>query len=276
MPRRSAVVLTILLLLAGCSATQPQRSIQRDGSTVTPAPVPESTNETVSRHLLAPGIGPTGVIDPIALSEAHEHALTDRAFIRTANRTITTTDGAVVTQQSFVTRVGSTHRVRHTVLRAEGPQAPYFGEDESTELWTIGDRQYQAIDRNNETSYRELPSWETIQPSLIAPPSGAAFLVGSIFETNVSARPSGRALVLTGNQLASPSLLSSATGVQDPHNASLRAVIRRDGLVRSYSIRFSASAHNRPIEFSITVRYARVGNPAIGPPPIPANLTRER
>ena len=274
MPRRSAVVVAILVLLAGCSATERQRSSQHEGPTVTPAPVPEPTNETGSRQLLAPGIDPTGIVDPIALSAAHEHVLTDRAFIRTANRTITTTDGTVVTQQSFVTRVSSSHRVRHTVLRAEGPRAPFFGEDESTELWTIGSRQYQAIDGENATRYRKLPSWETILPPLIAPPSGAVFLVGSIFETNVSTQRAGRVLLLSGHRLAAPNLLASAAGVQDPHNASVRAVVRTNGLVRSYSIQFSASAHNRPIEFSLSVRYSRVGNPAIGPPPVPGNLSR--
>lgn len=272
MARRSAIVLAALLLLTGCSATVPQPSDRNSGLTVTPAPLPAMSNDTRSVERLAPGIGPTGIDNPVALAEAHERVFADRAYIRRANRTITTANGTVITDQSFITRVDSAHRIRYTLLRARGPQADFFGDDRSTEVWSIGTRQYQSIDGENGTSYRELPSWQSIQPSLIAPASSAVFLMGSVFETNVSRHRSGRAIVLTGHQLASPSLLSSAAGVAHPHNATLRAIVRPDGLVRFYSIQFSASTGNRPIAFSITVRYAGVGNHAVGPPPIPEAL----
>lgn len=272
MARRSAVVLATLLLLTGCSATMPQQSDRDTVPTVTPAPVPAVSNDTRSVARLAPGIGPKGIDNPMALAEAHERVLADRAYIRRANRTITTANETVLSDQSFITRVDSAHRIRHTVLRAKGPQAPFFGDDRSTEVWTIESRQFQSIDDENGTTYRELPSWQSIQPSLIAPPSSAVFLMGSIFETNVSSHRPGRAIALTGHHLASPSLLSSAAGVSHPHNATLRAVVRPDGLVRFYSIQFSASAGNQPIRFSISVNYAGVGNPTVGPPPIPESL----
>lgn len=273
MVRTAAILVAVACLLAGCSAAPQRGSTTGGGVTVTPAPVPVTANASSASRRLAPGITQSGIVDPIALSEAHERALDGRPYIQTANLTVRNASGVVTTRRSFVTRVSASHRLKHTIIRADGPNAPFFGTDGATAIWSVGSQQFQAVDGPNGTRYRELSPWESVQPSLIAPPGGAVFLVASAVETNVSNRTAGPDLEVTGRRLESAALLASAAGVSDPQRPVLRATVRPDGLVRSYRLRFSASAGNRPVTVRIAVRYTRVGNPAIGPPPTPVNLT---
>ncbi len=273
MDRTSAVAAAVLVLVAGCSTGPMAGETTSDRPTVTPAPVPATPTTTGTAVRPAPGIGPAGVIEPTALSTAHEQALADRAYILTANLTVRNVSGDILTKRSFITRASPSHRVRHTLIRARGPNAPFFGDDESTELWQIGQRKVQVIDGPNGTSFRELPPWESIQPSLIAPPGAAVFLLASVIGSNVTTRREGRSVVITGDRLRSEALLATAAGVSEPRNASFRVVVRRNGLTRSYTLGFDATAGNRRVRYSITARYSQVGNPAIGPPPTPANLT---
>lgn len=273
MARVLPVTVAVLLLLAGCSATPSAGTPGPDTATVTPAPVPESATSVPTDTVVAPGVNSEGGVDPIALSRAHERALAGNAYILSANLTVRNATGAILTDRTFLTRASTTHRIKHTRITASGPDARFYGSDRSTAIWQIGREKYQVIDGPNQTEYRELAPWESIRPSLVAPPGAAVFLITSAMATDEPTRQAGQPVVLTGDRLRSPALLATAAGVGDPTNATLRAVIWPDGLVRSYTLRFGGTADNRPVRFSLSVRYSRVGHPGIGPPTPPANLT---
>lgn len=209
----------------------------------------------------------------MALSTAHERALAGRSYLQTANLTIRNASGGIRVNRTFVTRAAPSHRLKYTLIRANGPEAPFFGTDGTTALWEIGRQKFQVIDGPNGTTYRELAPWESIQPSLIAPPGGAVFLVTSAMEVDGPTRRGGQPIVLESEHLRSPALLATAAGVSEPRNASFLAVITPDGLVRSYTLRFDAAAANRPVGVSISVRFSRLGDPSVVPPPPPSNLT---
>lgn len=273
MARISAVVgAAVLLLLAGCSATPTGGATASDVS-VTAAPVPSTATPTATVDPVAPGIGPEGISDPIALSTAHERALAGKAYRREATMTVSNLSGKIRSQRTIITRVSATHEIKQTVIRVNGRSAPFFGEDSATTLWAVGRNRYQVIDEPNGTRVRQLHPWESMQPSLIGPPGEAVFLVASIFETEASEPAAGRPLVIAGDRLESPSLLSASAGVSDPRGASAQVIVRPDGLVRSYILQFTADRGTHPVRIEVTVRYTDVGDPAIAPPKPPANLT---
>lgn len=273
MNRLSIAVVALIMLTAGCSTSPNSGSPEGTPETVTAAPVPTTTGETPSVGRIAPGIAPSGIVDALTVSKAHKRALDRRAYRREAKLTIRNENGELVSRQTFLTHVAANHSVKRTVIRVGGPNAPYFGEDESTTIWQIGSARYQVVDHPNGTRYRELQPWESIQPSLIAPPGTAIFLIASIFETNASNGSAGGPLTIAGDRLRSPALLAAAAGVRNPRNASLRAEVRPDGFARSYRLAFSASGGNQPIRYSVSVRYTKVGRQAADPPPPPSNMT---
>lgn len=273
MVRVSVALVGLIMLTAGCSTAPNSGSPGGTPGTVTAAPVPSTSGETAPVGRIAPGIAPTGIVDPSMVSKSHKRALDRRAYRRKAILTIRYKSGELVSRQTFLTNVSANHSVKRTIIRAHGPNAPYFGEDESTTIWQIGSARYQVVDDPNATRIRELQSWESSQPSLIAPPGTAIFLVASIFEMNTSNGSAGGPLTIAGDGLRSPALLAAAAGVRNPRNASIRAAVRPAGFVRSYRVAFSASGGNQPIRYSVSVRYTKVGRQAAGPPPAPSNMT---
>lgn len=97
-----ACCLAALAVTAGCSGP----AAETHSTTLTPADPPDPLAGT-----LAPGLAETGVVDPVALADAHADALADRSFAVAFNRT-RYYNGRVVRNREVSARVDPPGRYR--------------------------------------------------------------------------------------------------------------------------------------------------------------------
>lgn len=253
-----------LLLAAGCSGLAGDPT-----PTVTPAPVPTDTPVRTPVPALAPGVTADGVEDPLALVEAHDSAL--RGTSRTVRlvRTIRYPNGTLVARRVQVTRIAADGERFHTIIDTGGPEVTSFRG--RIEFWSDGSRLFQEITFDNRTSYAAMPleAYERQSSIRITSPGGETFFLPVIaVETRVTGRVTrnGTTLYRLEGTAARPDLLASATDADEPHNATLRALVDARGVVHEFRLAYDGTLDGRPVRVVLTGRYTGVGTTIVDRP----------
>lgn len=153
-----AVLLAVLVVLAGCSGVFGGSGEPTE--TVTPAPVPtdEPTPTPVPR--LAPGLTGQGIENASALVAAHASFLRNQSFTRQSNSTGVTSNGSVLVRTTSMLRAGPPGEGLYSVIERNGS---YLFEGRATlpvhsEAWWEGQRYVvKRTFQNGTTTYRQPP-----------------------------------------------------------------------------------------------------------------------
>jgi hypothetical protein len=269
------VVFALALVLAGCGALPAGGGGEATpAETLTPAPVPTAASTPTPVPRLAPGLTAAGVVDPDALGRAHDAALGRASFTRHTTATVRYADGSLRNRYRVVTRVepGGRFSSVFTVGRP-GPRQPDAGEMVRTERWSDGVRVLTAATTaNGTTTYAEVPRDRRRVVTRLATDTGgdslARLLDGA--ETRVAGREvrDGTTLYRVVGTDLDPRGLPSVPRLERPTNASVRALIDGEGVVRERRVRFVATTENgSSVGVAVRVRYADLGATTVERPP---------
>jgi hypothetical protein len=259
-----AVACTVLLVLAGCSGFVGSGD-STPSETFTPAPVP------ADRATLAPGLDADGVTAPRRLGNAHGRVLDERSYRLVANHTVRYPNGTARSVLRVDIRLDAERRYLTTV-RAGGHAGPgLLGQPPARgTFWSNGSVYAVALTRDNGTTYNRFqppdgyagtwPYWIRGVALDGAPGEDTTRLFAAIDVTVVERTTvNGTARYILRGREAQPGELPVPGGLTDPRNATVRAVVRDDGLVERYRVRYTANASTGPVTVVRAVRYEGVG-----------------
>lgn len=269
MERASAVVLACLCCLAGCSAVPVGAggSDSPEGTeTLSPVSVPEQSTAT---ERLAPGLTRQGIVDPLALVDAHRGQLA-RSYRFRANWSVRYANGSLYGRVDQDATVGP-GTFRAGVTAAGRPGFLTTGPPVRTDVWSNGSVLLERYRRNGTVGYR------LVGPAVYRTGNGfyqsfrhpkpfrdRVTLFGAI-ETRVAAVRTERSgparYTVVGERLDDPDRFAAATNVRQPTNVSLRAVIDERGLVRSFQLSYDGQfPSGETVHVSRNVTYRAVGS----------------
>ena len=269
MAPRGAALLAALLLLTGCSGLAGD-----DRPRPTPAPVPTDAPETASQRSLAPGVGPEGRTEPLALSLAHDRVLANRSVTIRFERVRRYPNGSLHSRQARLVRASANRTRLFSRFTNDGPGATYFPEGGSVTVFTDGTRLLQRTRRGDRTSYGGLPpsryrvGTAPVIPYL--PGGGRVYVVFASVRTRLagversagveryrveSVRPTGR----TG--------LAGSEQIDAVRNLSVTATVTPAGLVERYRLEYVGVRDGTPLNVTTVVSYEAVGATRVPRPP---------
>lgn len=250
---RVALGVCLLLLLAGCNTTAPGTPTAAS----TPAPVPDADS-------YPPGIDASGVVDPVALANAHAVAASDR-YVVVSNYTVRYANGTVrssVVQRSRVSPEGwsatiSVGGLRPGVISAVPATAVF---------WSDGTQLVERIRRGNDTTYLHVPPDEYnggngFYNSLRRPvPYRDPWALTASLDTRLVATRNGSAVV-AADALTEEGLFAAAAEVQSPRNVSYRATVTPDGLLRDQRLSYTGELFDGSVRVTRTISYRPLDDP---------------
>jgi hypothetical protein len=265
---RTAVVVCLLVVLAGCNAPAGDATTETPATTATAAPVPADST-------LAPGVTKEGVVDPERLAAAHRGAIRNRSYTLAANRTVRYANGTLRSGLWLRVRLGERRTYRATASTA-GSEGPVFlGEPPATaEFWGNGSVYVRRFAHDGEQTYntfepvRGAGTWQYWVRTV---PFGGGVgsprrFIGDLFAT-VPTRLDGTTRNTTAYRLVGDSATGPVEGIDGVSEVRLTAVVRADGLVRSISLQYAGRVDGEPIRVTRRVRYERVGRTTADRPP---------
>jgi len=275
MVRSLAAVLSLLLVLAGCSTLVPAPAPSTPSAPTTPAPVP--TDDRADGEL-APGVTAEGVVASRTLAEAHVARLADRSFALSVNRTTRYPNGTLRERLRLnLSLAADRSYLVHT--STAGPQAPVFlgRPPASASFWSNGSTYTRRLTRENTTTYSQFQPtagagtwqyWARTVPygGRGGNPRGFITRTFSAVPTRVTGRVAdgnGTSYRLVGDRATAPIEL----GIADPRDVRLTATVTAGGLVRSLSLSYVGTVDGQAIAVTRRFRYERVGNTTVERPP---------
>lgn len=148
-----AAALAMVIVIAGCSGVAVE---SQDRVTITPAPVPTpSLSPTPDTSELAPGLDRNGVVDRMALVNAHERALQNRSYTVTYTVIRRQEDGVVPLRYTRRARLGADRsrycfQTRLLVNRS----AEERSLERHVQRWSNRTHAYEVVEQNGEARYR--------------------------------------------------------------------------------------------------------------------------
>jgi len=272
MARAELVLLVVLLiLLSGCGGTTDQGN--RPTATVSAAPVPTEEPTPTSRPRLAPGLDPTGIVDPLALSEAHDRYLSNRSETIHLTRTNRYQNGSLRDRTIQVTKVAPGRERFYTAVSVEGPKARFFGDGGRGEYWSDGDRLLQRLVRQNQSEYAVVEpedyNPQLSQPLIPSPGGGQVYFLATLGTFDITDRSivNGTALYrLELRQLTQPDALAASESVYRPRNVSLTLQIDEHGVLRRFVLGYTAVQDRTTVEVSLTGEHKHIGTTTVERP----------
>lgn len=260
-------MLAALLALAGCAGAGGPAAPSE--LTVTPAPVPTDAPPTPP-YRLAPGLAPSGVVDPLALVAAHAAVLRASSYAVRVEEHVATADGALVERRVIDGRFDGPSRYRVT-LRRETPRGP----DPTSSLYADGERLYERLETTTGTRYyvprerldarlrwpEEPPGRPTQAESLYAALAGST--PGHAGTTVVDGESHHR---VVADRATHASFLAAWEYVDTLESFRFAATVRGDGLVLGYDLRFVATVGGERRVVTRTARWTGVGETTVEPP----------
>ncbi|RLM45080.1 hypothetical protein DVK00_11585 [Haloarcula sp. Atlit-47R] len=245
-----------------------------DGSPtpVTPAPVP-----TDSATAYPAGVGPTGVTSPSLLGSAHGDRLNGTGYTLTMTRTVRYANGSLRSHLRVHVALDK-NRTHLANISVRGHAAPVLlGRPPATaSFWSDGDTYLRRLVRDNRTVYNEYDppdsyagTWQywVHTAALNGRPAADVTRTVAPFHTRTSrsGRSDGAVYVISGDRLWDN---ATSTVWASRKNATLVAHVTRSGLVRNYRTEYTTVTDGGdPITVTRTVRFTKVGNTMVGPPP---------
>lgn len=272
MGRAWAVTAAVLLvLIAGCGGTAGPAT--QSPTVVSPAPVPTDEPNPTQRPRLAPGLAPTGIVDALELSEAHERFLRNRSETVRLTRTNRYPNGTLRDRTVQVTRVAANRDRFHTILSVEGPEARFFGPGGRGEYWSDGERMLQRLVRSNRTSYSvtEPEDYEPeLSSSLIPSPGGGRvyFLVtlGSYRVTHRWVQNGTEMYRIVATRVTDSDNIAASETVDNVRNVSLRMVIDERGVLRRFVLEYTAERTGTTLNVRLTGEHRAIGTTTVDRP----------
>ncbi|EMA53081.1 hypothetical protein [Halococcus thailandensis] len=221
-----AVLLSVLVVLAGCSGVF--GGSDESAETVTPAAVPTDEPTPTPMPELAPGVTKRGIEDPRALIAAHRSFLQNRSFTQRSSSTALAANGSAILQTTGTLRVGATGAVRYVSNRS----GPYFATERGSiptriVAWSNdGNYFVQQTFANGTTTYSHPPGRRT----------GMQFALGTL-PTILGALDTGNTTI-TDRRSENGTTLYHVNGTIDTRrqpNTSVRLLVDSRGVVREYS-----------------------------------------
>lgn len=250
---RVALGCCLLLLLAGCNAPAPGPGTPT--AEATPAPVPEI-------ETYPPGVDEGGVVDPVALANAHAAAADDR-YVVVSNYTVRYPNGTVrssVVQRSRVSPEGWT-----ATITVDGRRPGVISDTPATAVfYSDGEQLVERIRRETGTNYLYIPPAEYnggngFYNSLRRPvPYRDPWALTASLDTRTVETRDGAALVAAdgvADGVADRRLFAAATSVESPANVSYRATVAPDGLLRDQRLSYAGELFDGPVRVTRTISY---------------------
>jgi hypothetical protein len=260
-----ALVLAVVAVvaLAGCGSVSDGAG--RGPPAVTPAAVPTDPATPTPVPRVVPGVTTAGVVDPVALANAHRDALLGESLTRTTVSTIGA-DGRTLRRTTRRFSVAP-YRVefRYRYAQTVDDDYPVRATAERLDLWSNGSGALVRVEDDADVRYRTLPADEvgTVVVGITGDERVSA-LAGA-FAFAVRERPDGVELVSTG--LRDPSALDVPLLTGNVTNATLRMEVAASGLVRSYRLSYRVDLDGRPLRVVERMRVTAVGETTVDRPP---------
>lgn len=258
---RTAGLLCLLLVLAGCSAIG---GPAEETATMTPAPVPTPETATPAESPLPPGVTGNGVADIDQLKEAHQRALANQSYTwRTRNRIegsgTNGTERPDIRQRALVADE-TTYEYwtnQRIVLRNGRPR--YLGN--YSEFGSTTARFARFEGSSAEIQYRRLePAPARLRIGQQATAAIDRFLPARNTTISVTRFEGARYYELRGRGA------ETIVATQPISNYTVRALIRPDGFVRSLTVSYRIGSRGRARSVTYTFDYSALGTTTVGRP----------
>lgn len=263
----SALLLALLLLLAGCNGLPPPESAASPTATSTAVEIPSA-----SPTGFPPGVTGVGIAEPFTLSEAHAREL-NRSYTVRQETAIRFTNGTLYTSDTSTTRIGES-RTRYTytvTVRGSGPNFLGGGNGTLT-AHSNGTAVLRRIQTDDTTSYGvyTTPDGELIPPTSVnhGTPRNTeriATLFGHVQNTSVTRQGDG-SFVIQATALGSDTLEIDGGSIQNVTNPTFTATLTAPGLVQQYELRFNGTLNGDSVTVQEHVRYRDLGSTTVAQP----------
>lgn len=264
--RRLVLGLATVLALAGCTATGVPAE---PALTVTPAPVPTDPEPTPV-YRVAPGVDTEGVVDPLALAGAHAAVLASTSYRVAVVEHVETLDGRLVEHRVVLGTVEGPTQYRLDLTRRT-----HRGPDPASSLYANGAALYERLVTTDGTRYyvpRASLDGEAPWPE---DPVGSPTHREELYVGMAGSDPgyAGAVVVdgttyhrLVATRATHPAFLAAWEYVGSIEAYGFSALVRKEGLVRSYEVRYVAVAGGERRLVTRTARWSAVGGATVRPP----------
>lgn len=249
------VLVVVLAFLAGCSAL----GTPGDTQTVTPAPVPEST-ETTDRSPLPPGVTGNGVTDPEALAQAHVSAVKGLSYTwhdRVVVLRVNSGGDSEIRQRAHVQ---NETRFDYWTNRREADRDSAFSYLGTFSEYADSSGRYTRSAERGDLIYEQVPHRTARQRiGQRARSSIVQYLSVENATVAVTVVDGSRHYEITADDYSLP----SGWVVQ---NYTVTAVVSPDGLVRSLNASYERTRGRERQWISYSFRYSAIGNTTVEEP----------
>ncbi|WP_444881622.1 DUF7537 family lipoprotein [Halocatena marina] len=268
--------LVVLLCLSGCNAFNGGST---ETASITPAGVP--TDDPNATRGLAPGLTNHGVVDSIALGDAHEAVLSNTSFTIHGKTTVKYSNGTLRRQGERTARVVNP-RDRRYINVSIYTQNKIRSDQKSTNnsFWSNGERVLVALSssQTNSTTYQHFESRDPQYPILkYHPQKERYYTLFQAVDTKVINHTTNNGTTLyrlTSTEIAdSAQLIEYSMNVkiaQNPRNLTFHAVIDSRGVVHEYRLAYTATLTETNPSTSVrvvsTTRYTKMGSTTVDRP----------
>ncbi len=260
MTRAVAAVVTLALVLAGCSGFVQQDSPE----TVTPAAVP---TDGVG---YPPGVSDEAVVPPV-LASAHARTLATTNYTLVSRQRVTDSNGTVLRRSDHTRHVAANKTTYAGQFRQNGTELNTFTT--RIDYWTNGSIVAARYDERSNRPQRV--RWTVRDDGPVSDLSERRMIrgIGEAVDLSVADRSDG-GVVLVGTRFTNPDRLSTPLFVSDPRNVSVRLRVSHDGTVSALRLAFDAERSDQQVRVTQALWLRNVGSTTVTQPKWVANTTQ--